>query len=62
MHELGFDSGEQMIAAYGLQGALEKLLLTDGTIAAMVKLIPNIRALEHGAARDRRPCHERVVI
>ena len=45
LRELGFDSGEQIVAAYGLSGALDKLRdSTDGTIQSAVKLFPNIRA------------------
>ena len=46
LRALGFSSGEQMIAAYGLEGALLRLRgSTDESIAAFAKLIPNIRAL-----------------
>jgi TP901 family phage tail tape measure protein len=45
----GMDSGEQMIGAYGYQGALDKLRdSTDGTIAEFVKLIPNVRGINAG--------------
>ena len=46
LHELGYESGQQMIEALGLEGALLKLRSsTDENVAAFVKLIPNVRAL-----------------
>ena len=55
----GMDSGEQMIGAYGYQGALDKLRdSTDGTIAEFVKLIPNVRGINAGSPRDRQQCRE----
>lgn len=44
--ELGYESGDQMIRALGLQGALEALMTaSEGNVATVVRLIPNIRAL-----------------
>src|SRR5208282_2565666 len=46
LRQLGYDSGEQIIAALGLNGALNALRnSTDGQIASAVKLVPNIRAI-----------------
>jgi TP901 family phage tail tape measure protein len=45
LHDLGYGSGEQIVAANGLVGALNQLRgSTDGSIAAAVKMIPNVRA------------------
>ena len=45
LHDLGYGSGEQVVAANGLVGALNLLRgSTDGSIAAAVKMIPNVRA------------------
>ena len=52
LRQLGFDSGPQMIAAYGLEGALVKLRgTTDENMSALAKLIPNVRALS-GVLRE----------
>ena len=52
LHELGFESGPQMIAALGLEGALLKLRdSTDENMSAFAKLIPNVRAIS-GALRE----------
>ena len=49
---MGFESGPQMIAALGLEGALLKLReSTDENMAAFAKLIPNVRAIS-GALRE----------
>ena len=48
----GFESGAQMVAALGLEGALVRLRdSTDGNLAAFAKLIPNVRAIS-GALRE----------
>jgi TP901 family phage tail tape measure protein len=45
LHNLGYNSGEQLIAGIGLIGALNLLReSTDQTIASAVKMIPNVRA------------------
>ena len=52
LRQLGFESGPQMIAALGLEGALLKLReSTDENMAAFAKLIPNVRAIS-GALRE----------
>ena len=52
LHELGFESGPQMIAALGLEGALLKLRdSVDENMSAFAKLIPNVRAIS-GALRE----------
>ena len=52
LRQLGFESGPQMIAALGLEGALLKLRQsTDENMAAFAKLIPNVRAIS-GALRE----------
>ena len=44
--QLGVDSGEAAIAAFGFRGALQAVAeTTDGSVAALSKLFPNIRAL-----------------
>jgi hypothetical protein len=49
---LGFESGAEMIAAYGLEGTMLRLReSTDENIAAFAKLIPNVRAIS-GALRE----------
>jgi TP901 family phage tail tape measure protein len=52
LHDLGYESGPQMIAALGLEGALVKLRQsTDENMAAFARLIPNVRAIS-GALRE----------
>ena len=52
LHELGFESGPQMVAALGLEGALLKLRnSTDENMSSFAKLIPNVRAIS-GALRE----------
>ena len=52
LHDLGFESGPQMIAALGLEGALLKLRdSVDENMSAFAKLIPNVRAIS-GALRE----------
>ena len=52
LHDLGFESGQDMIAALGLEGALMKLReSTDGNMQTFAKLIPNVRAIS-GAMRE----------
>jgi hypothetical protein len=52
LRQLGFESGPQMIAALGLEGALLKLReSTDENMSAFAKLIPNVRAIS-GALRE----------
>ena len=52
LRSLGFESGPQMIAALGLEGALLTLReSTDENMAAFAKLIPNVRAIS-GALRE----------
>jgi TP901 family phage tail tape measure protein len=49
MRELGFATGEQLLEAYNLQEALRAVVgTTDGTAAAVAKLIPRIRGLTGG--------------
>lgn len=46
LKELGFESGEAIIGAYGLDGAMKLLAQqTDGTSAGLAKLFPRIRGL-----------------
>jgi TP901 family phage tail tape measure protein len=46
LKELGFESGESIIAAHGLGGAMKLLAgTTDGTSAGLAKLFPRIRGL-----------------
>lgn len=46
LRELGFETGEQAIQAFGLQGALQQLIsTTDGSNTSIAKLFPNVRAL-----------------
>lgn len=46
MQELGFSTGEEIIAALGLQGAFKALVgTTDGTSIALAKLVPRVRGL-----------------
>lgn len=50
--QLGVSSGEELIHARGLQGALQALIsTTDGSAAATAKLFPNVRAL-NGVLRE----------
>jgi TP901 family phage tail tape measure protein len=52
LRAVGFESGAQMIAAYGLEGTFLKLRAsTDDNIATFAKLIPNVRAIS-GALRE----------
>jgi TP901 family phage tail tape measure protein len=52
LRQLGFESGQQMIEALGLEGTLLKLRAsTDENMAAFAKLIPNVRAIS-GALRE----------
>ena len=49
MAELGFETGEQMLAAYNLQEAMELLKgTTDGSAQAFAKLIPRVRGMTGG--------------
>jgi TP901 family phage tail tape measure protein len=51
LHQIGADSGQAAIATWDWYGALEKLRgTTDGSAAAMAKLIPNVRGVA-GAMR-----------
>jgi TP901 family phage tail tape measure protein len=46
LRELGYENGEQIVAALGLGGSLEALAATtDGTSAELAKLFPRIRGL-----------------
>ena len=64
LHDLGYESGQQMIAALGLEGSLLKLrATTDENMSAFAKLIPNVRALSgalietsEGGKRMWKPC------
>ncbi len=49
MAELGFETGEQIFEAYDLQEALRAVIATtDGSAAAVAKLVPRIRGLTGG--------------
>lgn len=52
LRDLGVETGEQAIAAFGYQGALKALIdTTDGTTTAISKLFPNVRAI-NGVLRE----------
>ncbi len=62
LRNLGYDSGEQIIAAYGLVGALNMLRdSTDGSIASAVKFIPNVRAQNTVLRETKDHMHDAVV-
>lgn len=45
-HKLGVESGQELVEAKGLQGALQAMIgTTDGTAASVAKLFQNVRAL-----------------
>lgn len=51
-HELGVETGEEAVRAFGYRGALEALIgTTDGTTSAIAKLFPNVRAI-NGVLRE----------
>ena len=53
LHDLGFESGPQMIAAEGMEGTLLKLRsTTDENITNFARLIPNVSRVERGVDRD----------
>ena len=55
MKELGFETGEQVFAAYDLQEAIQKLIATtDGSAASISQYFPRIRGLTGvmGLAKD----------
>lgn len=50
--ELGVETGEQLVAAKGFQGAFQAVIATtDGTQSSIAKLFPNVRALS-GVLRE----------
>lgn len=52
LRSLGFETGEQLVAARGYQGAMQALIsTTDGSTTAIAKLFPNVRAL-NGVLRE----------
>jgi TP901 family phage tail tape measure protein len=66
LRTLGFENGQQLIAARGLQGAFQALIgTTNGSADSIAKLFPNVRALnavlrltQTGAARFQEQLQE----